>query len=668
MDPLISEKENVNMKKTLILVSWIMVIFVLPYTAYAKQGVNLAYNEIEYAHGGGGFTVDESGVLQNSKYNYIINIPDFVYLEPRTNYEDFSPDSVTLIDKDHKFTYTISCDRFDDLTIMSMRSILNDYVSDDQQIFQNIVDYSKSHFYAMQNLYQTEFLFGEAASGSYEKNMKIFADTTEIIYSQPSNVIVYNTSKNNQDSIFEETHIMLIVPFPNNMSLYTININGEKGFLNRENLDKISKLIGALKIENTKNVHDSLELLSDDEIVNTINLGIYPPLDKIKPAYIEYKNQRQNYSIHYPSVFVPYLQNNIISHLDYASFKIDHNNYFSVSVKHMQSPDTCLEEEISLIKQTFSNDSTIIEEGSITLSNREFYYIKHQRGTKYKQSYHIVNDSKLYSIELDSKTAQIPKETVNEFLKVVKSIKFTEPVKITQTTNIGFSKYLDNYEGYSFLYPDDWVLTDVSTNVDFNKLSIANPNYSGSVETYISESECSGQSSLESFLDLLLSGESKDLDKYARGYYSPYSHNGSKVLTVSHKYDGDYVKVYRLINYLDDNNRHKFGYAIDIIRDKRIYSLFISVSDYLSTNYTSLDAGFDYTLNCIAESFTLEKTDEYLKRQASGDMRNGKIIFLENYFKVVLGRSATITYARLLTKTKVCWHTLIIVKMKVHIK
>jgi len=55
-----------------------------------------------------------------------------------------------------------------------------------------------------------------------ESNMKIFADYTDILYGQPSDVVLYNTIKSDRLFSIEETHIMITVPIYSKLSSFTL--------------------------------------------------------------------------------------------------------------------------------------------------------------------------------------------------------------------------------------------------------------------------------------------------------------------------------------------------------------------------------------------------------------------------------------------------------------
>ncbi|UWV45867.1 stalk domain-containing protein [Acetivibrio thermocellus] len=591
--------------------------------------------------------------FKNITHGYLLNIPSQISIDLSGSHNAFNDNSVVLVDNNGEFSYTITCDKLDATSIAGMRLILNDFTSPDEEIFNAISDYAKSYFRAMQALYKNEFLFGGTDAALSESNMKIFADYTDILYGQPSDVVLYNTIKSDRLFSIEETHIMITVPIYSKMSIYTINIAGKRGFLTSENIVKINELVNALKIPDLPNNKNSLKILNDKKTVKDANLGIYPALSGGNIEYIEYQNPQQNYKIQYPSSFVLYLQNSIIESLDYTSFKIDYNNYVSISVETIQDdPDTCIKNKLNFIKSSPSVKTDSVEEGKTSLSGKTFHYIKYETkdvsDSYFIQDYYTIYNSRLYKIELNSKLIKPSEAIANEFLKIVKSIEFTKPEANNFSTETGFKKFLNEYEGYSFSYPESWELKNTSTDINFDRFSIVCPEYSGPLDICINESEFLIDASAGELLRLFGGNNAELLTNYAANYYAPYGTKNTKILNTSAKIENDIIYIYRLINFLGEGQRHKLGYSVDIIRDGKIYSLFLSVSDYLCTDGSLADKELSKAINTIVNSFTLEETEEYLKRKSAGETRNQKVVFLENCFKLILGRSTTLTHAKTL--------------------
>lgn len=590
--------------------------------------------------------------FKNITHGYLLEVPSHSSIDLSGSFDSFSDNSIMMIDEKGEFNYSINSDKLDATSIAGMRLILNDYSSSNEQIFEEISNYTKSYFRAMQSLYKNEFLFSGTDAASSESNMKIFADYSEYIYGQLSNVVLYNIIKSDKYSSVEETHIMITIPIYSNMSIYTINISGKRGFLTTENIGKIKELINALKIQNLPANQNSLKIFNDIKTVRSANSGIYPLLSESDIEYTEYINLQQNFKMQYPSTFTPYLQNSIIDSLDFTSFKIDYNNYISISVEEIHNPDTCIENKLSIIKSSPSVRSDTIEEGNSLLSGKDFHYVKYEikdgLDLYYIQDYYTTYNSKLYKIELNSRFEKPSAAVVNEFIKIAESMEFIDSVKTDFIADMGFNKYINEYEGYSFSYPDTWELKNKSTDINFDRFSIVCPEYSGPLDICINESESLINASTEELLKLFAANNAEIVRNYTTNYYAPYGTKNTKILNTSSRVENDIIYIYRLINFLDEGQRHKLGYSIDIIRNGKIYSLFISVSDYLSSNGSLLDKELGQTIDAIVDSFTLKQTREYLKRESKGETRNQKVVFLENCFKLILGRSTTITHARTL--------------------
>jgi len=132
--------------------------------------------------------------------------------------------------------------------------------------------------------------------------------------------------------------------------------------------------------------------------------------------------------------------------------------------------------QIELYKIFSFGKTDSVEEGKTSLSGKTFHY----------QDYYTIYNSRLYKIELNSKLIKPSEAIANEFLKIVKSIEFTKPEANTET---GFKKFLNEYEGYSFSYPESWELKNTSTDINFDRFSIVCPEYSGPLDICINESE-----------------------------------------------------------------------------------------------------------------------------------------------------------------------------------
>ncbi|MFZ5989273.1 MAG: stalk domain-containing protein [Bacillota bacterium] len=601
------------------------------------------------------FRSSTSTSFTNITNNYSLDLPVSVYIDLSGSIDSFDDSSVVLTDKDKTFTAVINCDALNSASLKNMRLLLNDYTSTDKEIFVRIAEYKKSYFRAMQDFYKNEFYFGGINETSAESNIKIFKDYNEALFGQDSNILLYNTIKTDRYSSNEETHINVSIPSYSNMTIYSINITGKKGFLNSRNLEILSNIVRNLSIKDHPKIENTLKLFLDSKTIDSANSGIYPNLANSNVIYKEYLNLEQNYKIVYPSTFIPYLNNSVVNVLDFKSFKIDYNNYFSVSVENIAASETAVKHKIDLLKSYHGEKINVTDEVNTLISGKNFLHLKYElqggSGANYIESYFVVNDSKLYTIALNSKFVKPSKEILLEFVRIVKSIEFIKPAlgKPDYTDSIKFTKFANEHEGYSFYYPTKWNITSSSKDINFDRFSIVNPDYSGPLDIYVNESEYLSNLSYEELLKYVTGKDASNyLNKYFKNYNPPYRDRTYKVLNSSLKVEKDAVYIYKLVNFLDEADRYKLCYSIDIIRNKKLYSLFISASDYLSLEGSLTDKELSYMVGFIAKSFTVEDTKEYLERKLNGERRNRKLVFIENCFKVILGDSSTITYARYL--------------------
>lgn len=213
-------------------------------------------------------------------------------------------------------------------------------------------------------------------------------------------------------------------------------------------------------------------------------------------------------------------------------------------------------------------------------------------------------------------------------------------------------KFSNDRKGYSIFYPDDWSIQDNSQDINYDSFEITNPNFSGPLDIVINESEYTSNLTAAELLRYTTGYDSSSLDKYFKNYIAPYTGKTFKVLKSSIDAYNDFTMIYKLVNYLDEGDRYKMCYSIDIVRDNKINSLYISASEYLFQDGVLADRDLNYILDFMSKSFCIEDTKEYNKSLHSSDKRNNKIIFIENFFKDALGKSTVVTFAKNLTSEK----------------
>lgn len=352
----------------------------------------------------------------------------------------------------------------------------------------------------------------------------------------------------------------------------------------------------------------------------------------------------------YPDTFIPYLQNSFVNYLDYTSFKINYNTYFSISVEQTDSPLSAITDKIKYIKSSYNVNT--IEQKNISYPKANFTYFKYELSEnstrKYIDKYYAVKGNKLYTLELNSSFSAPSDIVYKEFIRIVESFKFLEPEQSTSADDVKFTKFTNNEEGYSFEYPDGWKLENKSKNINFDMFSLSSFNYSGPLDIYVNEAKYSLSLTSEDHISYLTGANTRNLSNYYESYLAPYSNRVHKILSSSYKITDNAIYIYKLVNYLDEGDRYKICFSTDIIRNKKVYSLFISTSEYITKNGTISDANLSYIVNHIAESFSTQDTPEYLKRKNDGEKRNRKVVLIERWFKMVLDSSAIVTVAKYL--------------------
>ncbi len=594
----------------------------------------------------------------NNNCNYNLLIPDNLYL----NFDDsqnFDTSSIYLTNEDYTFSASIICDAVNTPAVNNMRFLLSDYVSDENYIFDRIVEYKHSYFRSLLDSYKNEFLFGNMDSSLSESNIKIIKEYSEELFGQNSNIVMFNTISSQKQLMQEDINIIMTIPSYVNKSIYTIAFTMEKGYLNQNNINNILQLLRGLSITKHPLQENLPDILLNSSLINSANNGVYPSIPASEIKYIDLEDTSNYYTIKYPSNFMPYLCNNFIDNHSYRSFKIDHNTHISISVEHISGSPYRILEKINMLKSYYGDKIKIIRIESKNISGKDFIFLDYEKenpinGTReYVTNYFIINGLRLYTLELNSMITPPSEQVFYEFLRIVSSFEFTKTANSNKAnTNISFIKFSNDRLGYSIFYPDSWSLQDNSQDINYDSIVVTNPNYSGPLNIVINESEYTSNLTTRELLRFTTGYDIEKLSKYFKNYITPYNGKKYKILTSSVKTYNNSTIIYKLVNYLDEGDRYKLCYSIDLIRNNKINSLYISASEYLFQDNVLVDNDLNYILEFMSESFCLSDNKEYLENQNSTEDRNNKIVFIENFFKKALGESTTVTYAKNLSSEK----------------
>jgi hypothetical protein len=390
-------------------------------------------------------------------------------------------------------------------------------------------------------------------------------------------------------------------------------------------------------------------ILYSESLTEEAKHGIYPAESQADPTYVSYEDTAAGYGIHIPYSYVPFVQNNLGGDYSYNSYKINPNLIFSISSEPIEGKGA--EDAISRFRVTSLTSIEILKNGYAYYGNNLFnyiYYTNVENGIKkYYFDYYIQNDKKLYKLQLTSAYAEPDKNVTGQLEKMLAGFDYKLPASAGSDglsgEDVTMGKYVNSEEGYSFEYPESWSLQDVSNDISYDRLRLVVPGMSGAMDVTFQES---GIIDSASFTDIIKSVEGNSISSWPNitiGYKAPFAGRTSKLLFSDFSIDGPVSTIYRLSAFIDENGRNRLCYSIDILKGKKIYSMFITSAEYMTENGYFYDAEMNGLLNTVASSFGLEDTTEAQSRAASGETRNRKLILAENYLKEKIDLGLKIT-------------------------
>ena len=552
-------------------------------------------------------------VYTNTSFNYSVSFDENSYSVVHTDLDNNSQErSVLLQSRDNDFSVRISCDRLDSSYFDAIREYLLNYSLSDDELFKLFTYYKQSYYRTLQDEYNKQLVFGSSDNGTSETNMKIFSEHQETVYGVQSSSILFNTIRSSRFSNTEETHIHIAIPVLADYTLYSVDFIVKAGTLDEVKLKEMSQLVNSISIDGLNRQKKRLKILSDIESVNSANIGIYPRLEDVHPSYTEWVDNDLGYKITYPSTFMPYKQNSIIDTHSYKSFKVNFNHFFSITSEPALDNDEGIQNKINFVKDLYRGKINITSEGKSRLRGRIFYYIKYSitegNQTRYIQDYFIIENFRLYNIQLNSRFKKPSKKLQNEFMKIVRSLTTEQKSSsISKKENIRTTKFIDNNNGVTFAYPDNWrLIKNNTTNDKYALYNIKNQDFSGGLEIVVSEGEL--KTSLLSYkkLNLLSNPTSAEVKRYFKNYTAPYIDRPMTLLASSRNTLEEALYFTKLVNFIDSNGRGKLCYSVDIIHGKKTYSLFITVSDYLTSKGKISNTELDRIVKTISRSFNVK--------------------------------------------------------------
>ena len=585
-----------------------------------------------------------SSVFRNISCNYSINIPTHITIDLAKE-DPFQDEVIYITDKNNLYEAVISCEIVDETSLIAMRSYLNDFASTDEEIFDELINYKKSYFRAMQEYFKNNFLFGGTPPFYSESNMKIFAEYDDVFSGQKAAVTLYNIIHSTRDGSSEEVHISIFLPVNSTKSIYTIEFTTDTERLNHTTLKRMSELVDSIEITGLPVSKNELKVFSDQPSINDAKRGIYPTLPDVNIGYTALVNTQSGYRVIYPSSAIPYMHNNIIEPYDYRSFKLSYNDCFSVAVEP-QGKGNPVENRLHVLELAYKDKISDIETYKVNLSGKVFdrllYTIESDNINEYVDSFITVHNEKVYTIQLDSRFREPERDIKEEFAKIAASLEFIKTDAKVEPDSYSFIKYVDPEHGYTVSYPNKWLIQE-TYNDNFQNTKISNPDYSGPLNISLSEAKINPDYSREDILECLTSNSPEQINEFLSGYSAPFLESiSSRLLKLSAREDKNALFIYRLINYLDYGEQNKLCYSVDIIKDDNVYSLFITVSQYLTLDGVVYDNELKSILKGIGSTYGMVDPESMIKNQITGEAARNVIEAVQTYFKRILRLDAEV--------------------------
>ncbi|HEX2946358.1 MAG TPA: hypothetical protein VHT96_10430 [Clostridia bacterium] len=555
-----------------------------------------------------------------------------------TNIGRTADDGTTYISDEHTGIRTeVSSETLDEGAYAFLRGYFNDYSLTEDQLFSRFFELKKNYIRALENLYNVNYLSNSKKKS--ETALRIFYEGSDTLYGVDGcGVYLYNISVYEGTKNVEESHLDLIIPVRGKDTIEMIRFIIPRESLGTNAASYVAYVLSEIGIDGAGVQNRAPSILYSDSLTEDAKLGIYPSEYQKDPIYISFENQSAGYEVHLPYTYIPYVRNSLGGDFSYDSFKISPNLIFSISSEPISGNGA--EDAIARFHVTSLTSVKMLETGSRYIGNNSFnhiYYTNIENGIKkYYYDYYIQNKHRLYKLQLSSSYTEPGKNIMSQLENILEGFNYVIPSaggKITFQNDIPMRKYLNAEEGYSFEYPENWQLEDISPSISQDRLRLVVPGMSGALDVTFQES---GIIDSANFTDIIKSVEGNSISSWPDitiGYKPPFEGKISRLLLSDFSIDGPVSTIYRLSAFVDDSGRNRLCYSVDILKGRKIYSMFITSAEYRTENGYFNDAAINNLLDKSASSFRLENTPESQDRAAAGETRNRKLVFVEKYLK-----------------------------------
>lgn len=578
----------------------------------------------------------------------------YAFIDSGTGYSSDRPadegDSLQLYDNASGISAEINRQVLDKKASDALRAYYNNTSLTDQQLYERLLDLKKSYLNALQALYNTNYM--DPDKKNIETAMQIYYDGAQTLYGLNNcTVYLYNIIQYEGLANSEIVHLDMIIPDRSRNTVITIKFTIPKDKLGTAATETIESMLSGFRFNGLPSQTKAPLVLSDKAIMEKVRLGVFPAAAQTNPEYRTFTDTAADFTVSLPATYVPFIQNSLGGVFTYTSFKINPNIILSISSEPLQGAG--MSDALMRFKVTAYGYVNLLENSSRKYGSREYStlsYVSSNEGAKqYYQDYYTQIGSRLFKLQLQSAIAEPGSIVMEQMAKILASFYSNGTRAVgssslsSNTDNSSTIKYLNSEEGYSFSYPKNWRLEDVSADIAYDRLHLVIPGLSGALDASVQESELK---QIVTFTDIVKSVNGKTVTSWpdlTDSYNPPFKGKTSKLLYSDFTINGPVSVIYRLSVFMDDNSRNRLCYSVDIINGRKLYSMFITAGEYKTSGGLFDDAKVNDLINTVAASFRLETTQEYETRRIAGETRNRKLVFAEKYLKQRIDPKLTIT-------------------------
>lgn len=586
---------------------------------FSFSAVSYAENSFTLSSGGNSYTIDEASVKGGG----------FPF--------DVSEENgrTVLADPETGLKVTVGYNAIDKDAIQKLREYYNDSASSDDDIFEKYVRLQQSYIPTMLDYYRTAFLGGEDSKPDTESNMKLFYSGSEKVFGLDSQINLYNTETSDKLEYNETTHLDILTPVPSKHAFISIRAEEDTGSLNKDSVKKFGEILGSLRFEDLPPQTGLPVFLNDGKLISAVYEGIYPEMhrrqaqnsgsadsrDGSRQVYTAFSDREAGFSISVPDTYFPYIQDSLGGKLYFGSYKITPSQSFSITAERTDSndPKDTLGRRIDLVK-SLNKTAAISDEGTKTINGRVFSYIEYNvfenGGFTYFFDYFASEGSSVYKLELKSRFQKPSEMLLDEFDNILSSFvaeAASSPSAATAPADAaidGMNEFVSRAGGYGFSYPKSWRLDDFSGDINYDDYKLIVPDMPGPLEIAVSQGELNPGLEPQDAAACLSGQDADQYGKYIKKYTPPYKGTNFKVLDVSQEFDGETAYVYKLTEYTGDDGRPRLSYSVDIVRGRRVDSIFVTLGEYMSSNGRLADSITNKLVNYVVSSFkTIDTPD-----------------------------------------------------------